>query len=197
MGWLISYEKLRHGETVDSRMRQEMSWSNHDAASGEKHEIIASSTVGSVWYAAVKHTWADGTFKTFAVICLTRKSGNGMGFGYKDMDETCGPNECSCPAYILDLLTATDSEYANDWRHRCRTQAASKRAIRATFPKPGARVVFKTPIPFGGVYLSDFIVVPTPPHTRGLIARRTDEIGGLYRLPTSRLGEATITQGAI
>ena len=196
MGWLISYENLRHGETVDSRMRDNMRWTQHDVASGEKHEIIASSTVGSTWYAAVKHTWVDGTFQTFAIICLTRKGGNGDGFGYKDMDETCGPNECSCPLYILDLLTPTDSEYANDWRARCRAQAASKRTLRATMPKPGARVVFNPPLSYGGVNLSEFIVVPTPPRTRGLIAQRADGVGGLYRLPTNRLTEATVTQGA-
>lgn len=41
-------------------------------------------------------------------------------FGYKDMDETCGPNIANCPASILDLLTPTDNEYANKWREECR-----------------------------------------------------------------------------
>jgi hypothetical protein len=43
------------------------------------------------------------------------------------MDETMGPVESRCPERILDLLTPTDSEYANEWRARCRAfHAASK-----------------------------------------------------------------------
>lgn len=37
----------------------------------------------------------------------------------KDMDESMGPCECSCPARILNLLTPTTSEYANKWRKTC------------------------------------------------------------------------------
>ena len=193
MGWLVSYEKLRHGETVDSRMRENMSWSQHDAASGERHEIIASATVGSTWYAAVKHTLTNGTFRTFALICLTSKGRRANeGFGYKDMDETCGPNECACPARILDLLTPTDIEYANDWRARCRANATTTKAARAAIPKAGARVTFNPPLTYSGVAIADFIVVPNPPRTRGLIGQRADGKGGLYRLPTNRLDTATI-----
>lgn len=195
MGWLISYEKLRFGETVDSRMRDNMRWDRHDAATGEKHEIVASATVGSTWYAAVRHTHADGTFETFAVICLTSKGSRkrGDGFGYKDMSEDMGPVECSCPARILDLLTPTDSEYANDWRQRCRDRAKASRQRRASAPKPGARVTFNPPIMYGGQPLAEFIIIPNPPRTRGLIAQRADGLGGVYRLPMYRLADATIT----
>ncbi len=194
MGWLVSYEKLRHGETVDSRMRENMSWSQHDAASGERHEIIASATVGSTWYAAVKHTLTNGTFRTFALVCLTSKGSRRPhdGFGYKDMTENMGPCECSCPMRILDLLTPTDAEYANDWRQRCRDRAKATRERRASVPKPGARVTFNPPLNYGGTMIADFIVIQNPPRTRGLIAQRADGLGGIYRLPTNRLTEAHV-----
>jgi hypothetical protein len=36
------------------------------------------------------------------------------------MDETCGPYEKKCPLSILNLLTPTDNEWANEWRKQCR-----------------------------------------------------------------------------
>jgi hypothetical protein len=49
-------------------------------------------------------------------------------FGYKDMDETMGPNIANCPASILDLLTPLEEhpissqskKWANKWREECR-----------------------------------------------------------------------------
>lgn len=195
MGWLVSYEKLRRDETVDSRMRDNMRWDRHDAASGERHEIVASATVGSTWYAAVKHTRTDGTFQTFALVCLTSKGSKkaGDGFGYKDMTEDMGPVECACPARILDLLTPTASEYANDWRQRCRNHGKVAQQRRASTPKPGARVRFNPPLIYSGQPVFDFIIIPNPPRTRGLIATRADGLGGLYRIPAHRLADATIS----
>ena len=98
MGWTVCYEKLRHGETIDSRMRANADWSQHDARTGDKHEIIASATVGSVWYAALKVTRADdpGNPRVTALVSLTSKGSNrpGDGFGWKDMSESVVPNEC-------------------------------------------------------------------------------------------------------
>ena len=193
MGWLISYEKLRHGETVDDRMRANMVWSQHDAASGDRHEIVATATVGSVWYAAVKRTMADGACETFALVCLTSKGNQrGDGFGYKTMSDGVGPIECACPARILDLLTPTDSKFANDWRQRCRDHSKIARQRRASVPTPGARVTFNPPLTYSGVTIADFVVVPTPPRTRGLIGRRADGLGGLYRLPARCMDTATL-----
>ena len=47
----------------------------------------------------------------FAAVCLVRynpRDREGYIFGYKDMDETVGPNESDCPEAILDLLTQTE-----------------------------------------------------------------------------------------
>lgn len=81
-------------------------------------QVLRSTMVGSVYYAAVQ---SNKSGQVFAVICLTSSDRrNGYNFGYKDMDETEGPCECKCPIAILNLLTDTDNEYANDWRKRCR-----------------------------------------------------------------------------
>lgn len=43
-------------------------------------------------------------------------------WGYKDVCESMGPNEISFPYTWLDLLTPTDSKYANGWRTRVKAR---------------------------------------------------------------------------
>lgn len=78
-------------------------------------KVLKSAMVGSTYYAAVA---VDN--EVIAAVNLTRVDNKEyFNFGYKGMDESMGPFECNCPKGILDLLTPTDSEYANDWRKRC------------------------------------------------------------------------------
>jgi hypothetical protein len=56
---------------------------------------------------------------TALVVLLRHVPTEYYNFGYKDMDETQGPNESNCPERILKLLTPTTSEYALAWRKRC------------------------------------------------------------------------------
>lgn len=90
-----------------------------------KYEVLKSAMVGKTYYAAVKKTiFAAETepesIKVFAAVVLTAIDNKDYyNFAYKDMDETMGPYEYNCPKGILDLLTPTDNEYANDWRKRC------------------------------------------------------------------------------
>lgn len=60
--------------------------------------------------------------KTFAMIFRTAVEGNT--FYFKPMDESCGPFYYGCPNTILNLLSPTDSEYANEWRTKCRNKNA-------------------------------------------------------------------------
>lgn len=72
--------------------------------------------VDGVAYAACKHP-ANDRIEGFVVL-----------YEYEDADyvftkvihETCGPCESKCPNRILNLLSPTDSEWANEWRMRCR-----------------------------------------------------------------------------
>ena len=80
--------------------------------------VLASAMVGSTYYAACERLADDAERIVFGIVCLTKTSTgarDGCTFGYKDMDETVGPNESECPAAILDELTETDSEYALAW----------------------------------------------------------------------------------
>lgn len=51
-------------------------------------------------------------------------------WGYKDVDETMGPNEISFPYTWLDLLTPIESKYANEWR--ARVKARGEKLQKAT-----------------------------------------------------------------
>ena len=89
------------------------------------------SAVGSTVYAAVERIKPDGERYVFGAVFLTSTDmSDYFNFSYKDMDETCGPCERDCPVSILNLLTPTDHEYANEWRKDCRENAAKKAAKR-------------------------------------------------------------------
>ena len=109
---------------------------------GENRRIspLAAEQVRDVWYVAVRaefkdpvagRDWVtargytpneDGSY-VFAAVILT--STEGGEWGYKDMDETCGPVACAAPVAILKLLSATTQPYALDWRDRCRASSAT------------------------------------------------------------------------
>lgn len=81
-------------------------------------------------------------------------------FGYKLISETCGPCYYDCPKSILDVLSPTDSAYAQEWRRKCYDNSAkpsiSKLPIGTeiqfelngtefTLRKSAPRYQFKTP----------------------------------------------------
>jgi hypothetical protein len=97
-------------------------------------------------YAAIEN---GATNEVFGLVVLMHRSPSPhvwYNFHYKYVDETMGPNESDCPAKILDLLTPTDSEYANEWRSRCRANIEAK----ATAPRiaAGATIKFAYPLQF-------------------------------------------------
>ena len=85
-----------------------------------------------------------------------KRARDGMDFGYKDMSESMGPCEDHCPERILDLLTPADSEYANEWRERCRAYHAKR---RTTTLSNGQVITFAAPLNFGSFEEATFTVV--------------------------------------
>lgn len=98
---------------------------------GAVSRVLKSAMVGAVYYAAVE-TVRDENRTVWAAVCLT--STDKGEFGYKDMDETCGPSDCKCPPSILKLLTETESEWANEWRKKCWEYANKEKVNFAKFP---------------------------------------------------------------
>jgi hypothetical protein len=119
MGWLYMYSLDGH-----ARPKQYL-----DAQFTYQRPTVTSRVLRSallrmkVYYAAVEHVMADDQRDVWAAVCLVKynpRDKEGLVFGYKDISEDMGPCEAECPAAILDLLTPTKSEYANEWRARCR-----------------------------------------------------------------------------
>lgn len=104
---------------VDKRFTQDESVSKDKKTKFPKLEVVKSAMVGSTYYGAIKRT-KDGKSKIFAVVCLTSVNNKDYyNFFIKEMDETVGPCQTKCPIGILNILTTTDNELANEWRNKC------------------------------------------------------------------------------
>jgi hypothetical protein len=99
------------------------------------------------------------------------------------VSEPMGPCECDCPDAILDLLIPTDHQYAEEWRARCRDNAAERRARCAKpTPRAGQTIIFDTPFSFSnGQRLDRFDVVANPRNHRTVLYRAHGS-SGLYRI---------------
>lgn len=138
MGW--TFTNRPKGMTTRAFFEQE--WSiGTDQATGE---FLGTAIVGSTFYAAVR---TIKTGEVWALVCSTQRARGYYNFGYKEMDEGMGPNEAQMPAKLLDLLTPTDSQWANDWRARCRSNA-HKAALAATLQRGDVIKIISRPLEF-------------------------------------------------
>ena len=85
------------------------------------------------------------TGDVFAMVILVQHGSqpDGTNFFYKTMDETEDPYNYDCPERILDLLTDTDSEYALEWRAKCRRRIDREKKL-----KIGSLIRFNNPVTF-------------------------------------------------
>jgi len=98
-------------------------------------------------------------------------------FGTKGMSEDMGPGETRCPERILDMLTPTDSEWAQQWRAACRAYHAARKA-RPSITK-GAKIRVKELAQYGVLTVLD--------GKRGIVETERG-----YRLRVSWLRRATV-----
>ena len=181
MGWLFMRDLAGHS-TPRAYLDNQFTYARDD----HRLTVLASSMVGSTYYAAAERIETAGGRQVFAIVCLTKTSTgarDGCTFGYKDMTEHMGPNESECPASILDELTETDSEYAQTWRDRCRANLVQRKLQNAKpTPKPGQTIVFDEPMRFSdGQERARFEVVPNPKGRTPLF--RDLETRSLCRIP--------------
>lgn len=169
MGW--SYMHREPGQTTREFMSREF---------GTGLTIVDSAMVGSVWYAAAR---IERTGAVTALVVLTARARGTYNFGYKDMSESMGPCYHDCPARILDRLTPTDSDYANEWRAACRAKLARP------MPVLGDRVTFAHPLTFTGGDVLDTFVYAGGNDFRGVT-------GGRYRITGWKDREFTVTRAA-
>lgn len=139
--WYHASEYTKSGRVSPSReIRKEMK-------RGINGTIIGDAFVNGVYYAAVRD---DRDNSVWALICLTGTTTTDyFNFGYKDMDEFMGPYSYGCPDRVLDLLTQTDSEVANEWRRKCRESNAKGDTFKSL--PDGARAEWTCPPRMSGL----------------------------------------------
>lgn len=130
MGWTWQESKFRKDNGTIDRKAECDHIINYDN-DNVKIEVLKSAMKGSVYYAAIKRLdKTNGNSIVFGAVFLTSTDRRSWcDFGYKDMDETCGPYESECPKSILDMLSETDNKYALEWRARCRENLKSRKSL--------------------------------------------------------------------
>ena len=151
MGWTSYHASFYKGNKVDRKMEMDNMFNWEDDA--RKVEVLKSSMVGGTYYAAVKsHNKTNGYEYVGAVVCLTSIDNKDyFNFAYKDMDETMGPYNYDCPKGILDLLTPTENECANNWRKQCYENITRKKNPNSLNKLPAGTVI-KVIMPFATNY---------------------------------------------
>jgi hypothetical protein len=129
MGWLISYGDTK-SETIARRIETQVSEDGQLRWRHPKHCVRGN----ALWKVCITEKlqgeeWVE--FERFIALDLLRKGSEGMGWGYKDMDETSGPCEDSCPISYLDMVPCPDSEWARNWRVRVRARDAATQEVTA------------------------------------------------------------------
>lgn len=140
MGWTtIIATHYKDNGTIDRLKEIYNMWEveNH----GRTH-VLKMSLIGRVVYGAIQNV---DTGVVWGLVALTSTKGNE--FGYKDMDDTCGPNYYNCPLSILKLLTPTNNENANNWRKKCYENANAVK-LKARLRKSLSRLPLGTHIEF-------------------------------------------------
>jgi len=95
-------------------------------------------------------------------------------FGYKDMDENCGPCISHAPRKVLQVLDPTSNEIALIWRSRCETYLERRKVVKDNF-KTGA-IVETNPLAWRnvGTFTRLRVVDAKRRHVRGIFPDGTE-----------------------
>jgi hypothetical protein len=142
MGW--TYQHKEKGLPIKDFFINAFDYKNEDGSSGK---VVACSSKLGTSYLAYEVSKPDGERAVIGLVCLTAYDHNDYyNFGYKDMSEEMGPNQCDCPEKILKMLTPTTNEYALEWRKNCQETIDKKKS--APKLKAGDIIEFDKPMTF-------------------------------------------------
>lgn len=128
MGWSYPYSTQTRADLVRYLRRPERF--------NERCELVRACVIGSHhWYLARERA----TGQHWIGLDLMQ-SGRAEGWGYKDMDESVGPNAIDCPLAYLAAPHAEPLGFAAQWRERVRAYHADRQAKPA--PVAGAWVSY-------------------------------------------------------
>ena len=146
MGWTSMHldKEVKNGKIylpVKEYLDDMYTWESDE----RKVSVLKSALRGRHYFAAVEVDEGERKYVSAAVALVSINSGDYFNFGYKPMDEDMGPYIYDCPKGILDLLTPTDNEYANEWRNRCRARLETEKRFAALKNLPtGAKIEFES-----------------------------------------------------
>lgn len=173
MGWMFLYDCPTKADLIEHVTKAQV-WTGDDGV--EKiQRIVKHTLVGpNLWCVAERIEGGVLQWRTIFLF-LTRKE-KGVGWGYKDMDESMGPNEVNCPLSYLSDLTEARNEWAREWRESVRAYHArrAKKLEHAKGAKPGDTV---------RVYGKEYVVEKVLP--RGIIHAVRD--GMTYKIRSQQL----------
>lgn len=155
MGWTFQ----RKPANVKAELDGLLTWTSETGARRVLDSAIVNRTE---YYAAVETLRPDGTREVWAAVFLLKfhpRARDGYTFGYKDMCETMGPYAWRCPLRILDLLTATENEYAKGWREKCREYHARRAALPRLREGMRLRVLGESVPTIAGVPMNEVEVI--------------------------------------
>lgn len=117
---------------------------------------------------------SDNTTHRFITLYMLQKHGGTYPFwGYKDIEETCGPVALTCPISYIDACTEPANDWSREWREKVRARhAATKQKL-----KIGDQFTFCSGT-------KNYEVVLDLPNSYGVIEIET---GNYYRLKRSQL----------
>lgn len=168
MGWLFTWNDTKE-ELLERRLRAPSRFV-------EGCELLHSSVVGNNHWYLLK----DKTGRVSIGLDKMAAGGKNEGWGYKDMDETCGPVEVNCPLSFLDKASEPTG-YAIEWREKVRQYHAKRKAKKTAI---AAGVVVK----YGNeCYRLDF---PAGPRRGWSVCRLSD--GRSFRMSARQLGDAVV-----
>ena len=117
MGWSFAHNATR--ADVIKELTATRAESN-----GTTWTTLAHATRGNVLYYVVEITKPEAAPRRFIGVSLLAAE-RGYGWGSKDMEESMGPCEVSCPLSYLDMVPDPGS-YATKWREHVRAYHARK-----------------------------------------------------------------------
>lgn len=121
MGWLYSSAWPTKSSLIHHLTREQKVGGEN---STRWMKTVAKCVRGGTLYAVMEVTGDSLPDQRFLAVVLMKKSEEG--WGYKDMEESCGPTDVTCPPSYFDLVGPPPNEYAREWRERCRARAAKR-----------------------------------------------------------------------
>lgn len=108
MGWLFGWRTRR--ELINHLVKE---------LNNEHHKLHKHCFVGNTMWGVIEDLRSNQ--KVVLCILMAGRNHSRHGWGYKDMDETMGPCETSCPVSYLELATPPPKgEYVQPWREKVR-----------------------------------------------------------------------------